>query len=128
MMTDTTTTDQLATITRPNGTIYRPRKLRAMVWGNNDEGPTGIVVFGTEDVATARALAQQAADNYNEEWGGNLGPWLVVADDEPVPAWIKRQFRGYEDDQPQYFYGDDLETGAYSLRFAAHETDKEPKP
>ena len=75
---------------------------------------------------TSPPLAQQAADSYNDEWAGNQGPWLVVGLGEPTPAWSKRQFRGFDDEQPLYFYEEDAETGAYSLRFAAHETDEEP--
>jgi hypothetical protein len=44
-------------IKRPDGTIYRPRKITANAVTDEDEILCGVVVFGTHDIARAQPLA-----------------------------------------------------------------------
>jgi hypothetical protein len=49
---------QLPPIERPNGKLYRPRKVIAYGVYDADECPVGVVVFGTHDADRAGALAE----------------------------------------------------------------------
>lgn len=59
--------DSLVSISRPNGAIYRPRKVVAYDWEDPwawDTATQGAVVFGTHDVDRARPVAEQVCGNY----------------------------------------------------------------
>lgn len=47
----------LTPITRPDGSIYRPRKLIAHAVTSHGDELTGVVVFGTHDIEVAQPLA-----------------------------------------------------------------------
>ena len=50
----------LVPITRPNGKLYRPRKITTEPWENPyDDSEIGALVFGTHDIEAARPLATQ---------------------------------------------------------------------
>lgn len=112
-------------ITRPNGTIYRPRHLRTQMLGNEDDGPTSIVVFGTTDVAEAHNLAVLDVAAYNADWGDENGIWLVL-DESPVGKWYARRLSHFDEDAPYYRYELDPEKGAFGLEFDLTETEDPP--
>jgi hypothetical protein len=85
----------LAGLTRPNGRLYRPRKLAAHAVTDPDDGDmlTGVVVLGTHDPAQAQYLADAYA-----RW--QLGSRHVAV--SPVAGWWRDGFaygrRGWIDD------------------------------
>ncbi|WP_417510602.1 hypothetical protein [Microbacterium sp.] len=102
-------------ITRPNGTVYRPRHLRTQMIGNDDE-PTAIVVFGTADQRDARALAEHDVRAMNIEWD-YTDPAYAVASGLGEPVWWSRELSHFDDNQPVYRYKEDPERGAHGIRF-----------
>lgn len=46
------------TILRPNGKSYRPRKVVAHAW-ENDDWPVGVVIIGTHDLERAGKFAEE---------------------------------------------------------------------
>jgi hypothetical protein len=52
----------LPPITRPDGRLYRPRKVVACAVNDGDDLIGGVVVFGTHDVERAARLAQDFTD------------------------------------------------------------------
>lgn len=88
----------MTAITRPNGTVYRPRKLRAQILGNEDE-VDGVVVLGTHDLHDARALAESELATSCEGWsyGYRLAP-----DDPGKRVWYRQELAGFFEDQPLY--------------------------
>jgi hypothetical protein len=70
-------------IKRPDGTIYRPRKITANAVTDEDEILCGVVVFGTHDIA----LAQPLADQY-VAW--QLDSGMAAAD--PCTVWWRDGF------------------------------------
>lgn len=109
------TTTALPRITRPNGTVYRPRKLRTQLLGNEDE-MTGIVVFGTADQRDARALAEADTRTMNAEYD-YTDPAYAVAETLGQPVWWSRELSHFEDNAPIYHYRQDEERGAFGLLF-----------
>lgn len=80
-------------IVRPNGKVYRPRKIQAefMV---DDGMESGVIVFGTHDLHIARRLADRLVMSYDSN---------VTAVD-PQPCWI---YRGISCGSI-YFYHDEV--------------------
>jgi hypothetical protein len=69
----------LPTIKRPNGTVYRPRKIAAYVWDNTDtSGAFGALVLGTLDLGKAYAVAEKAMRR-------RFAPDLVAT--KPLAGW-----------------------------------------
>lgn len=108
-------------ITRPNGTVYRPRHLRSQVLGTDDE-PTAIVVFGTADQRDARALADTDIRAMNIEYD-YTDPAYAVAPGLGEPVWWSRELSHFDDNQPVYRYTEDAERGAYGIRFGLVEAE-----
>lgn len=50
----------LPTIMRPNGSVYRPRKIVALPCGEEEGEVDSVYVFGTHDIERARVLADRA--------------------------------------------------------------------
>lgn len=69
--------DDLPAILRPNGKVYRPRKLVAYAFEDDHAGESGVVVLGTHDPVRAHALAERVARSW-------YGTEYVV---EPVQVW-----------------------------------------
>jgi hypothetical protein len=63
----TTPTDSLPSIVRPNGKLYRPRKLRVEEWNVRWQGQFSVLVLGTHDIDQALPLARQRAFEYDVE-------------------------------------------------------------
>jgi hypothetical protein len=53
-----------APITRPDGTIYRPRKVVAEMLHDDDELPVAVLVLGTHDTERALELAREVTRIY----------------------------------------------------------------
>lgn len=72
--------DRLEPIARPDGGVYRPRKIVAYPVGSpsDPEDFAGVVVFGTHDIGRARELANVLVRR-------DLDPDLVVH--EPRRVW-----------------------------------------
>lgn len=98
------------TIIRPNGSTYRPRKLRAQILGNEDE-VDGVVVLGTHDLHDARALAERELATSCEGW------YRLAPNDPGKRVWYRQALAGFFEDQPLYHYIDDEEYGAAGVLF-----------
>lgn len=82
-------TSGLEPVMRPNGKPYRPRKVVAHRWDNNDDGPGhrhGVIVLGTHDIDRARALAQEALD----WWHGEDASYAT----RPEVDWFRNGMQG----------------------------------
>lgn len=75
----------LPAVTRPNGALYRPRKIVAQPCGEEEGEIDSVYVFGTHDVERARALADRA-----------IADWIdygYCAGDARL-TWIRDTFEG----------------------------------
>lgn len=100
-------------ITRPNGSVYRPRKIRAQMLGNEDE-TTGVVVLGTHDLADARVRAQAAVSELNNDIDYRF---LILPSDPGKRVWYRQKLWGFYEDQPLYGYETDEEHGWAGVEF-----------
>jgi len=98
--------EPLPPITRPNGKVYRPRKLTAGAWENDDyrDDWAGCFVFGTHDIDLARPLAE-------EECRFAFGVQHVI---KPELVWIRD---GFESGERRWVY--DEVRGRAAVRFVA---------
>ena len=60
-------------IVRPNGKLYRPRRVTACAVGEDDEG---VLVLGTHDLARAQFLADEMAEYVAGSGFAAVDPWL----------------------------------------------------
>ena len=100
----------LPTIRRPNGKVYRPRKIVVEPWENDDylaEYSVGVLVFGTHDIDRARPLAN---DFIKSQWGNEL--WAM----NPFRTWVRN---GFADGGTARFH--DEERGRACVQFDAGE-------
>lgn len=73
----------LVPVTRPDGRVYRPRKIRCV---DGDQGwgdPLFVIVLGTHDIEAARKLAEDRAAWIDPEItlkGGRAGWYRVTGD------------------------------------------------
>ena len=74
-------------IIRPNGRLYRPRKVVGNAVSDEDGFVTGIVVLGTHDVERAKKLADSCA-------AGWAGCGFVAA--RPEMGWFRLGFEAGE--------------------------------
>lgn len=103
-------------IVRPNGKLYRPRKIQTITTGNEDE-VTGIVVFGTHDVRFAENEAHHHAADYASDWGVKL-----VIDGPGFKDWYGTQIAGTTDEgRPLVVFITDEVKGRACVRFSAEE-------
>lgn len=103
----------MTAITRPNGSIYRPRKIRTQMLGNEDE-TSGVVVLGTHDLADARAHAEAAVRELN---GDSDYTFLILPSDPGKRVWYRQKLWGWYEDQPLYGFETDEERGAAGVEF-----------
>jgi hypothetical protein len=73
----------LPAVTRPNGKLYRPRKLHAVLLNVEDNRDEEVVVLGTHDVLTATVLAVSEVDS----WDFGFEPA------DPVLSWYRQSIR-----------------------------------
>lgn len=108
-------------IERPNGKLYRPRKIQAITTGNEDE-VTGIVVFGTHDVRFAENEAHHHAADYAAENGIKL-----VIDGPGFKDWYGTRIAGSTDEgRPLVVFVTDETKGRACVRFSAEEVEPQP--
>lgn len=100
-------------IARPNGKIYRPRKIRTQMLGDEDE-TTAVVVLGTHDLADARVRAQRAVNDLNEAIDYKF---FLRPSDRGKRVWYRRQLWGFYEDAPLYGFEADEERGAAGVEF-----------
>lgn len=74
-------------ITRPNGKLYRPRKLIAAAVDDGDGGVGGVMILGTHDTGRAQAFANEYAMWVTDE---------KVTAIKPLPGWYREGFSGGE--------------------------------
>ena len=72
--------DRPPPIERPNGKLYRPFKVVAHAWENDDGQGSGAVVLGTQDIERARALATEAVQLWFD------GDFVAV---HPIVGWFR---------------------------------------
>lgn len=114
---------KLPAIDRPNGTVYRPRKIQSVPLGNEDE-LTGIVVFGTHDVRYAKLIAEaEAKDLVSELYDSSI---TLEVSGSGKQVWLRRDLCGFEDDQPLYNFTDDPTKGRAGVKFSAEEVEVTP--
>lgn len=91
-------TQHLPAVLRPNGLLYRPRKIAVYSWENDNRYECGAVVLGTHDVVHATELATAAihawfdsrltATNSDVDW------FRDGFDDSGRRAWVRDDVRG----------------------------------
>jgi hypothetical protein len=83
----TANAEKLSAIERPDGRMYRPRKVIAHSWDNEgahgQDDDYGVFVFGTHDVERARPLAIQAIKHF---FGSELVPV------RPERRWVRLSY------------------------------------
>lgn len=78
----------LTPVTRPDGRLYRPRKLRAFLLNEDDlYQDVQVLVLGTHDIAVARAVAAVAV----RHWDSGYLPC------NPVTGWWRQGMRDHAD-------------------------------
>ncbi len=107
-------------IKRPNGILYRPRKLIAVPLGDEDE-TTGVVVFGTHDVSVARGWAEHELTALSKEFHRAEVKYRVESEGERV--WLAQHLSHFEDRTPYYVYRKDPERGRAGVEFDVQEYD-----
>lgn len=113
---------KLPAIERPNGKLYRPRKITAVGLGSEDE-ICSIVVFGTHDPAFARLHAVAEAERLASETYSN--EYRLELTDGGTPIWYRQDLSHFEDNQPRYTFGPDPEHGRAGVRFYVEEVEVE---
>lgn len=101
---------ELLAVERPDGRLYRPRKVVVWPWENDDawsEWRGGAVVLGTHDVERARELA----DSSIKLWFG-----AELSAVKPEPGWWRL---GYSYGDPTWI--EDVVRGRAGVWFTAKE-------
>lgn len=113
---------KLPAIERPNGKLYRPRKIDAISLGNEDE-ITHILVFGMHDIECAKANAQREMDRLSNEF--YYGDMRLEISGPGKRVWRRRDLIRFEDDQPLYGYAEDPVNGRAAVMFSVDEIEVE---
>ncbi|WP_292727137.1 hypothetical protein [Microbacterium sp. UBA837] len=100
-------------ITRPNGSVYRPRKIRTQLLGNEDE-TNAVVVLGTHDLADARVRAQAEVKKLNS---GIDYQFFIRPSDRGKRVWYRQKLWGFHEDSPLYGFEVDEERGVAGVEF-----------
>lgn len=85
----------LPPITRPDGRLYRPRKIAVQLMG--DDGIEEVVVFGTEDRELAQSLAERDVAVYVDSRctaAFDYAAWLRLGYQNGEPWWSHDEVRG----------------------------------
>lgn len=80
----------LKPVTRPDGRVYRPRKITGHAVADDGDLLSGVCILGTHDLAVAQPLADEYAS-----W--QLGSGSVAL--EPETGWFRE---GYESGRPMW--------------------------
>jgi hypothetical protein len=110
--------DALPAIERPNGKLYRPRKVDAVGLGNEDE-ITHILVFGTHNKDFAEAHAAPDLERLSDEF--YYSDFRLQISGPGKQGWYRRDLAGFEDDAPIYVFAEDPKTGRAGVMFPVDE-------
>lgn len=105
-------------IIRPNGSIYRPRKVRAELLGDEDE-ITGVLVFGTHDWRFAYPIAVSALEAIRGEFYAS--DYRLVITGAPRLVWKRKDLWGWREDSPWYGFTTDENKGYAAVQFDVDE-------
>lgn len=109
---------KLSAITRPNGKIYRPRKIQTITSGNEDE-VTEIIVFGTHDVQFATNEAHHHAADHLAKYRTKLA---ITSGGRKY--WYGTEIGGSnEDGKMLVFFTKNEEKGRACVKFDVEEID-----
>jgi hypothetical protein len=101
--------EKLPPIERPDGRVYRPRKIVALSWDNEEaygqDDDYGVFVFGTHEVERALPLAREAIAHF---FDSSLVPV------KPERRWVRL---GYQNGEQAYL--DDPVRGRAAIQFTA---------
>ena len=98
-MTDTRELIPLVPVARPDGRIYRPRKIVACRWDNDgyNDMDCGVVVLGTHNVEAAAEEADRCVKYFFDNdlvAGSPIIGWYRDGYNEQGPAWICDDVKG----------------------------------
>lgn len=85
------------TVKRPDGRIYKSRKVVGHIVGDEDEIPCAVLVLGTHDIARAQPLADRVARMYTEPGCVAARPetgWWRDSIRDGRPWWVEDDKRG----------------------------------
>ncbi|MEP6477834.1 MAG: hypothetical protein ABJB03_00455 [Rhodoglobus sp.] len=119
----------LPAITRPNGKLYRPRKVDATVTWMDDE-PHSVMVFGTHSAEVARPLAEEILRIGNEAIANDFGPDLGYTyefEDRAELRWMATvPGRDQDGDRLVRYYRDNSEHGRACVLWLLRQVDATP--
>jgi hypothetical protein len=116
---------KLPAIERPNGKVYRPRKIDMQPLGTEDE-VISIVVFGTHDRRYAKTMLEADLKQVCDDFYGDSWMTLELQDDGRA-VWLRQELACFnENDQPVYYFVDDPDKGRAAVRFAVEEVEVSP--
>lgn len=92
----------LEPVTRPNGKVYRPRKIRVVILYDEDMIESQVLVLGTHDVLRAWLLAEVEAGSIDGNYTTR----------SPRQGWWRQGIRDY-----QTWYEYDEIRGAAGVKF-----------
>lgn len=85
-------------INRPNGKVYKPKRIAVERWEDDWEGRYGVVILGTHDIDAVRALADQAVKWWDNEYIATKPDvdWfrLAYSGNQGEMAWQRDEVRG----------------------------------
>jgi len=109
---------KLPAIQRPNGKLYRPRKIEAIGLGNDDE-ITRILVFGTHDKAFAEIHAMAKGEQICGEFYSC--DYELKISGPGKHGWYRRDLATFDEGRPIYVFAEDPETGRAGVMFPVDE-------
>ena len=109
---------KLPAIQRPNGKLYRPRKIAAIGLGNEDE-ITHILVFGTHDKAFAETHAMAEGQRICSEFYSS--DYELRISGAGKQGWYRRDLATFDEGSPYYVFAEDPEKGRAGVMFPVDE-------
>jgi len=109
-------------IERPNGKLYRPRKIEAVGLGNDDE-ITHILIFGTHDARFAETFAGPELERLTGEF--YYTDYRLEISGQGECGWWRRDLAGWDEGAPMYQFAKDPEKGRAGVMFPVDEVEVE---
>lgn len=113
---------KLPAVQRPNGSLYRPRKIDVVGLGNEDE-ITHVIVFGTHDTRFAEVHAGPELERISDEF--YYTDFRIEISGPGKRGWYRRDLAGFQDDAPLYQFTEDPEKGRAGVMFPVDEIEVE---
>ena len=107
-------------IERPNGQLYRPRKIDAVALGNED-GITHVLIFGTHDARFAEVFAGPELERIQGEFYST--DYRLEISGAGRRGWWRRDLAGWVDGGPLYVFAEDPVKGRAGVRFSVEEVE-----